>query len=216
MDTTLLQKDNDLDDNAEARSSMTQTGHGQPKGKSSELNEGEWNRSSHANSSIRRRSSDFDQGAGLCQRCKNIDFQAIFNRSEIIPLSNGLPILAPENIEKSTQCSVCRLFAAVSFPGFCGEFGEGFHLRIFSTNALLREKGTKNQEPRTNGQVLACVSQVVSSFAKNLRCGNGESTPNLSLSCQLSGAIIHASLDPCTEATRSMHNLSVMSIYKNG
>lgn len=28
-----------------------------------------------------------------------------------------------------------------------GEFGEGFHLRIFSTTALLGEKRTKNQEP---------------------------------------------------------------------
>jgi hypothetical protein len=80
------------------------------------LGERESRTSSDTKLSLRRLRDGSFQGR-LCQRRKAIDFQAIFVTSKRISSQYGVPVLALGNLEATTSdCSVCRLFAALGFP----------------------------------------------------------------------------------------------------
>jgi hypothetical protein len=117
----------------------TQVGNAQLKRKRSGLDEGEFNTNSCAESSTAQK---------LCQRCKNIDFQAIFDTPKSIPPLNGLPVLDLGDLETSAEeCSLCYLFASVRLPKVSGSRKKGFHLRLTSSLSILGKKKRKKERP---------------------------------------------------------------------
>lgn len=55
----------------------------------------------------------------LCERCKRINFDAIFNSQKKITSIDGLPILELGDLSTALQtplCPLCRLFIGVRIP----------------------------------------------------------------------------------------------------
>ena len=79
-----------------------------------------------------------------CGRCKDIDFQAIFNISQSIPPLNGLPLLDLERL--FVGCPVCSLFANICYRTPNPRRRVIYHLRAFSSHAVLGESRVKGSK----------------------------------------------------------------------
>jgi Heterokaryon incompatibility protein (HET) len=106
---------------------------------------------------------------GLCDRCRRINFEAIFNvRSQDIGL-HGTPVFELGSIvseERLADCSLCALFASAAFGPLGGEAwrsplpnngGDLWHLRLFSALQMLRLKHTKHRLNLCRSKVLSVV-----------------------------------------------------------
>jgi hypothetical protein len=69
----------------------------------------------------------------FCNRCRRINFPAIFNPHRQVSENSGLFIMPLEELEMDAACPVCRLFNYVGSQTHDDGF-EGYHLRIFLVN----------------------------------------------------------------------------------
>jgi len=85
-----------------------------------------------------RHASVRPKDSALCPRCRQIDFWAIFNLTSPPPPKNGRVVFVLGQLDPSSSCPACLLFAAVALRRSWRNLSEErYHLRLFRTSLVL-------------------------------------------------------------------------------
>lgn len=111
----------------------------------------------------------------ICKRCKQIDFEAIFGGTSLIPPVHGLPVHQLEQLSADNRCMLCRLFATL-----CSDIiyhADGYHPRALSIPTLtsrkeIRTSAYASREGANNQSNIGLI--VCSGFALRERLNFGE------------------------------------------